>query len=739
MENSSDGPLRVPGMGDIPLDKGLPITDRFAHGFCEWEQVPTVTQREFTMVAVMNDLTDKPDWQTGIFRQERVDHWRGDIFAARPLMSDRAWEWCVSELRDKAGYYSTHGFIHVLDTGSRVCKSDALVSPKLLAEIRGACQSLLPTQAEGQSCTNGVVSLIDPSLYPLVWGRSLIRDDGGHSTVTQAPAHEDKRTGIGNVQERMDTALRGAYPEPWHYAFEEEDRSEYSAYFWSYRHQWLPAEIEFSEAEGTAMRFTSYINGLDQDNKTLDRPLAELVSACIAPWNDCLIEGRAGWDEDWDYLPESPALGWAPPGNVRPQRGRTPCRIITYGPQWDNEAPEWIALFDQHRRKRVAKYMALKAEIEMIKSQKPPRDADAGSKKKHKLRLAVAEWALAHNKDQEVVGLEQLPEPTAEQWTMAKEYLERPEPGTDAPVVLPESWERSAGILLGRKTRRLIRLKHPEPGTAFSYEEWKNGTHGGKAIVDMVTDRPIRPDKPPASTPHEPYTISLEDKFRSQGLQVIVRADSITLDAGREKVAEFVGSSWSLAGQPNEHVVAIALLAYDVDNVTDVRVSFRQQTDIRENTYNYGQGGLHQEAATFSVFKMPAHTWFKASLEKALCDIFGFDEAEIAGHTPTFPMEMQELGSVALAKGRLIAFPNTMEHRIGPFSLQDESKKVGHVRWITLMLVDPHYRICSTRNVPSQQGDFSREEAAGYKRDMEKEHALADFARYREIGKFFFA
>lgn len=30
----------------------------------------------------------------------------------------------------------------------------------------------------------------------------------------------------------------------------------------------------------------------------------------------------------------------------------------------------------------------------------------------------------------------------------------------------------------------------------------------------------------------------------------------------------------------------------------------------------------------------------------------------------------------------------------------------GHARFIKLMLVDPHYRICSTRNVPPQRHDW---------------------------------
>jgi hypothetical protein len=67
------------------------------------------------------------------------------------------------------------------------------------------------------------------------------------------------------------------------------------------------------------------------------------------------------------------------------------------------------------------------------------------------------------------------------------------------------------------------------------------------------------------------------------------------------------------------------------------------------------------------------------------------------------------------------------------------------------MLVDPNYRICSTRNVPPQQADwketdgegggnercFSKEEAEDHRREMEKERAWMQYARYLKMRPFF--
>lgn len=202
MDDKSASPLRVPGFGDIPLDEELPISHRFAHGFKEWKQVPAITQREFVMVAVMNEVTDKPGWHVDIFSQDVADRWRDEILASTPLMSEKAWEWCVAELRDKADYFKDKGHFRVLDTGSCVCKSDALGGQELCADFQSGLQSVLAQREEYGS--DGVATYVDPALYPLVWGKTRVLADGGqvtrqgdiastpNSTAKRAPRHSDK-------------------------------------------------------------------------------------------------------------------------------------------------------------------------------------------------------------------------------------------------------------------------------------------------------------------------------------------------------------------------------------------------------------------------------------------------------------------------------------------------------------------------------------------------------------------
>ncbi|KAH8900749.1 hypothetical protein GQ53DRAFT_632963 [Thozetella sp. PMI_491] len=741
--DKSVSPPHVPGFGGIPLDEELSISDRFAHGFREWKQVPAITQRELVMVAVMNELTDNARWHIAIFSQDVVQRWRDEIFASRPLMSEKAWEWCVAELRDKAAYLKEKGHLRVLDTGSCVCKSDVLDGQELCADFQSGLQPIL-VKREGTG-SDGVSTYVDPALYPLVWGKSRVLAHDGQVTLQgdiasspnftteRAPEHIDKRTHSDEVQKRMGTTR----PRPWEHVFEEEDFGNLGAYLWSYKYQWLPSDVQFTKPSGTDMRLTSYVNDLSPAHASLYESLGKLISLSVELWNDCLIRGQTRWDDSWVKLPK----GWAPPGNVREQRGRVPCRIITYGLDWENEAPEWAPLFDAVRRSRLGIYLGKQASIEAIKQGKPPKDADRRTKIKYKLRLKEAQWNARGYDDMEDV--EPLPEPTPEQWIQAKEYLERPEPGSDVTTALPEEWEQDVGRLLNQKIQRLVHYRHPEPGSAFSYDEWKSGAHGGRAIVDMVTDRPIKPNATPPKTPHEPYIVCLQDRFRSQGLQVIIRIEGISLSPEKP---EYVGSAWDLCGQKNEHIVATAMFAYDVQNVTQSHISFRQETNVGEGLFYWGPA-LYSNRKFTSAYQEPAHRRYKRGEFEGICEVFGFNPLQMCRDFHNFALPIQEIGRVALSQGRLITFPNTMEYRREPFRLKDTTK-LGHHRSVTLMLVDPNYRVCSTRSVPPQwerkhdeerqnEGCFSKEEAEAYKKQMETEHAWMQYARYHMMKRFF--
>lgn len=70
---------------------------------------------------------------------------------------------------------------------------------------------------------------------------------------------------------------------------------------------------------------------------------------------------------------------------------------------------------------------------------------------------------------------------------------------------------------------------------------------------------------------------------------------------------------------------------------------------------------------------------------------------------------IQHLGSVLTRPGRLLAFPNVLQHQVQPFKLADTTKP-GHRKILALFLVDPHIRILSTANVAPQRVDWWAEQ-----------------------------
>ncbi|OAL06822.1 hypothetical protein IQ06DRAFT_311930 [Phaeosphaeriaceae sp. SRC1lsM3a] len=165
----------------------------------------------------------------------------------------------------------------------------------------------------------------------------------------------------------------------------------------------------------------------------------------------------------------------------------------------------------------------------------------------------------------------------------------------------------------------------------------------------------------------------LFDRYKESGLQIIVKMASIELTPSKPA---FPAGSWHLEGQLNEHICGTALYYLDSDNIEDNHLSFRMPTpsDIGyDSKYAVGQQSF---------------SWMEA--------VFG---TELSGGSDSC---LQNYGSVLTRQGRLLAFPNTLQHKVSSFGLIDPTKP-GHRRFIALWLVDPGKRIISTANVPPQQ------------------------------------
>lgn len=165
--------------------------------------------------------------------------------------------------------------------------------------------------------------------------------------------------------------------------------------------------------------------------------------------------------------------------------------------------------------------------------------------------------------------------------------------------------------------------------------------------------------------------VDLKREFWNIGLQMVLQMREINLTSSSQK---YSGEEWQIAGQRNERVCATASYIYSSQNIATPTLSFRCRISPEE-----------------------------AGLAKGYIDSPPFAD-EMYGAEDGDPA-IQTLGSVELREGRVVVFPNTFQTKLSPFALSDSSKP-GHLRILTLHLIDPNRRVMSTSMVPCQRRDW---------------------------------
>jgi hypothetical protein len=606
----------------VPGFNGVPFDALASSDFVGSElwYPPPFTTRELEMLRLMNSLTDRPGWEELVFDASTMQTWRNEVMAQFPLISPKAWEWCEAELRDKAQQWQETGLIMVLNAGSGVCKSDTIIPPAVTAEIQDFVTSAL-NESAGQKNW-------EPGLNQQVW--NLI--DPSLYPLTREHTRVLISGGSVPLEQTLDAYGQGEVAPP---LYDNKRDWELDKYLYSLRYQWLPCEVEFCGLAGsTDVRITSYINNLHPyEQRPFYRTLEGVISKVIEPWNEILIRLGDVWSLD--------------------SVGREPMRIRTFGVAWDNRYPQWAE--------------ELPTMLDVDRSTEDYQQALA----------------------------------------RVKEYLSLPEYGVKVQWCyittreIPADWEATLSLreVVNIKYSRLFRFQHSEPGTTYSYEDWKAG-RTARAIVgredfdnrDIFTElwRKRHEIMDPMlhnemlrakdEIDHQFQTVKLQDEFRDKGLQIIVKLGGIELTPDNPS---FLGEDWHADGLLNEHIVGIAMYCFDLENVTNARISFAQQISMRGEFFSFAD-----------------NEWDIPYLE----ELFG-----VRDEGPAF----QELGSVSIRQGRLITFPNCLRHRLESFELVDKARP-GRCRFLTLLLVDPYYRICSTRNVPPQRLDWWEQEARSH-------------------------
>ena len=145
----------------------------------------------------------------------------------------------------------------------------------------------------------------------------------------------------------------------------------------------------------------------------------------------------------------------------------------------------------------------------------------------------------------------------------------------------------------------------------------------------------------------------------------------------------------------NEHIVATTILCLSRSNVLPYSIQFEVEARLDDSEIHYEGGNLNELAALFEL-----------SSGQRLGSEYGNRTAR----------QLQYLGRVDLPEGRLLAMPSVLRRFSDSKPQLADPSKPGHMRLLVLHLVDPNYRICSTRNVPPQQHAWWWAGAAGPER-----------------------
>ncbi|CRL02270.1 CLUMA_CG015460, isoform A [Clunio marinus] len=129
---------------------------------------------------------------------------------------------------------------------------------------------------------------------------------------------------------------------------------------------------------------------------------------------------------------------------------------------------------------------------------------------------------------------------------------------------------------------------------------------------------------------------------------------------------KYPGGSWHVEGIDEEKIVATGIYYYEVDNITESKLSFR--VSIEEPIYEQND-------------------------DRGVEVIYGLKSDD--------PLN-QVVGHMITKQDRCVVFPNIYQHIVTPFELVDKTKP-GYRKILVFFLVNPYLNVVSTYNVLPQQ------------------------------------
>ncbi|KAF6235510.1 hypothetical protein HO173_006193 [Letharia columbiana] len=269
---------------------GLPVNYRsdkyFPNAVLHWSGT-ILTVRELNMMAIMDKITDKPDWDQKVFDDTIVQKWRQEALGTEGMdVSEKMLHWCFAELRDKARSFRSDGMIPTLDLDAAVIKSDTAISSELKEALRAGIAPLedVPDRLKDwhPGSDGKVLDLVHPSLFPLIYGRSKVLSSGN--------------VGLQDCVSCIGKGEIATTPDDTEVNVIDRSKLTYDTWgdtkFWSKAFQWLPCDVKFA---GDDVKITSYINNLHPtSHPSLYSVIEKFIAKSIPLWNLTLSSTHAG-------------------------------------------------------------------------------------------------------------------------------------------------------------------------------------------------------------------------------------------------------------------------------------------------------------------------------------------------------------------------------------------------------------------------------------------------------------
>ncbi|KAJ1846940.1 hypothetical protein H4S02_000579 [Coemansia sp. RSA 2611] len=201
----------------------------------------------------------------------------------------------------------------------------------------------------------------------------------------------------------------------------------------------------------------------------------------------------------------------------------------------------------------------------------------------------------------------------------------------------------------------------PEDYDASDYDERHEAWQANRGFVEPQPEPFVMPE-----WQMTPYSL------RGRRLQAIFKMSDILLTPENP---EYEGGNWHVEAMANERIVATGIYYYDVENITESKLNFRESVS---EELDYEQGDHDGVQRAYGIYE--------------------------DGFTDDVPL-IQNIGGVEVKNGRCIVFPNIYQHQVSGFRLADPTKP-GHRRIMAFFFIDPTIRIPSTEVVPPQQQDW---------------------------------